>query len=134
MKAVVCIEPNLGIAFNHRRVSLDIKQREDLFQLIQDDLLYMKPSTAKLYGEHPQFVITEDTISKCQDHFCIFENDEINDCEDKIEILVLYNWNRKYPSDQKLQIDLSKYRLKEQIEFGGKSHEKITRTIYVKKD
>lgn len=135
MKAIVCTDLDFGILFNHRRVSQDIKQREDLFQLIQNQPLVMDAATAKLYGDHPQIKIVDDLrVSVNDDQFCVFENDMINQYQEKIDTLIHYNWNRKYPSDCKLKLDLSKYIIKEQVEFGGKSHEKITRTIYVKKD
>lgn len=132
MKAIICTDSDSGITFNGRRVSQDIQQRKDLLNLIGDQPLYMNEKTMKLYCEHPQCRLSDDLTQRDQD-VCLFETDEINQLQDKIDVLILYNWNRRYPYDSKLELDLSKYEFEEQAEFGGKSHEKITRTIYVKK-
>ena len=131
MKAIICTDSDSGITFNGRRVSQDIQQRKDLLNLIGDQPLYMNEKTMKLYCEHPQSRLSNDLARRDQD-VCLFETDEINQLQDKIDVLILYNWNRRYPYDSKLELDLSKYEVEEQAEFGGKSHEKITRTIYVK--
>lgn len=132
MKAVVCIDLNDGIAFNHRRISQDIKQREDLLQWIDSEFLYIDKKATALYGDHPQIIQSENPVMECKDHWCLFENNEINKVQDQIDTLLIYNWNRNYPSDSKLDIDLWNYKIKEQTELGGKSHEKITRTLYVR--
>jgi len=48
--------------------------------------------------------------------------------------VVCYRWNRHYPADQYFDIDLSAmgFALSESEDFPGKSHEKITREVYVK--
>ena len=60
------------------------------------------------------------------------ENQLLKQQEEHISQLIVYKWNRKYPADFRLDLDLSQWNLKEQIEFVGNSHEKITREIYVK--
>ena len=48
--------------------------------------------------------------------------------------IVLYRWNRHYPSDVKWEPDLEGlgFALTETTEFPGTSHEKITREVYVR--
>lgn len=53
--------------------------------------------------------------------------------ENRIEKIVLYYWNRKYPADQYFPIDLTEWTETGREEFPGNSHEKITKVIYVKK-
>ena len=48
---------------------------------------------------------------------------------DKIERLVLYCWNRDYPFDQSLDLDLAKWRLTGSSELVGTSHT-ITKFVY----
>ena len=54
--------------------------------------------------------------------------------EDSIENLIVYCWNRVYPADVYLDINLNTdWEMIDTKEFGGKSHEKITRKIYRRK-
>ena len=52
---------------------------------------------------------------------------------DKITEIIVYRWNRDYPADLFLDIDLKDWELAETAEFAGNSHEKITREVYRKK-
>ena len=58
------------------------------------------------------------------------ENQQITPYADKIEQIILYKWNRKYPADFKLDLELRNWELIEVLEFVGSSHERITREIY----
>ena len=49
---------------------------------------------------------------------------------DRLEGLVVYRWNRAYPADVHLDLDLSDFRLESGQDFPGSSHETITREIY----
>ena len=51
---------------------------------------------------------------------------------DKIEKLIVFKWNREYPSDFSLDIDLSQWSLISTTDFKGNSHEKITMEVYKK--
>ena len=46
------------------------------------------------------------------------------------ETLILYKWNREYPGDFFIDVELSKMKPASVAEFAGKSHEKITEEIY----
>ena len=52
---------------------------------------------------------------------------------DRLEKLIVFRWNRKYPADFWLDADLRDWKLIEAEEFPGNSHEKITQETYVKK-
>lgn len=51
---------------------------------------------------------------------------------DRITEVVVYRWNRSYPGDFHLDLDLNQWRLVQTTEFAGYSHEKITKEIYRK--
>ena len=46
--------------------------------------------------------------------------------EESIEQIIVFWWNRTYPADVYLDLDLSRWERKERYEFPGTSHEKIT--------
>ena len=65
---------------------------------------------------------------------CFVESGEIADNIHKISRLVIYRWNRTYPSDVKLGFDPEEMGFKRvsTTELVGYSHEKITKDIYEK--
>lgn len=135
MKAIVCVDNTLGIQFNKRRVSQDVHQRNDLFQLLNDELLYMSAYSGKLYDvpHRNNIRISNTYYEECADHYCLFEDDKINDYKQNIQLLILYCWNKDYPSDIKLSLNFSEFKIKQQYEFIGSSHDTITRIIYERK-
>ncbi|MFR3321262.1 MAG: hypothetical protein ACLTSZ_09105 [Lachnospiraceae bacterium] len=42
----------------------------------------------------------------------------------EIQEVICYRWNRRYPSDVKLDLPLEGWNVMEETEFAGKSHEK----------
>ena len=58
----------------------------------------------------------------------------MEDCElapylEKIEQIIVYRWNREYPSDRKIDIDLKKWKRNSKRDFEGSSHKKITEEV-----
>lgn len=64
--------------------------------------------------------------------YCFVENVSVKPYEEKIEKLILFRWNRKYPGDFFLDIDPSgkPWKLMQTDEFSGSSHENITMEVY----
>ena len=52
--------------------------------------------------------------------------------EKLIEKIILIKWNRDYPADFKLDIDLSSWNLIDMTEFIGYSHKTITMEVYTR--
>ena len=63
--------------------------------------------------------------------YCFVENDDFMRYLDKLEKVIVYRWNRVYPSDKKVATDfLNEKQLTSSIDFKGSSHERITEEIY----
>ena len=62
--------------------------------------------------------------------FCLTESEELAAYEESIEQIIVFWWNRTYPADVYLDLDLSQWERKKRYEFPGTSHEKITEEIY----
>ena len=62
--------------------------------------------------------------------YCFVENESIADYTQDIERVVLFKWNKVYPSDFKLDFDFSVFSLKESFDFEGNSHELITCEVW----
>lgn len=139
MNVFVCIDKNLGLSFNNRRLSSDKNIVIDMFKVSKNEPISITNYSQNLFketgGNYQTYNNLEEIIAKnCKWMFLehdLIENFE--DFEDSINTLVIYNFNRFYPSDLKLKIDLSKFNLISSNDFEGNSHELITKTIYVKK-
>ena len=68
----------------------------------------------------------------CEEDYCFVENISPKLFEDKIDEIIIYNWNRIYPADMFFDICLDKWFLKSEVELKGFSHEKIVQKIYIR--
>ncbi len=125
MNIIVCLDENKGILFNKRRVS---KDKEIILDIVKNnDCIYVSEYSYKLFLEYgySEKVIIKDI---CNEGTFFIEDSDVSGCN--IEKITIYYFNRKYPSDYKFNIDLSKYKKVLEEEFIGSSHEKITKCIY----
>lgn len=135
MILAVCVDDKLGMLFNNRRQSKDRELRKDLLSLT-DQTLWVNEYTAKQFTEDEKMWlnIQEDYLDNIgEDDLCFVENLPLADYEEKVTKLILYRWNRIYPSDVRFPFDLANWELENEYEFKGYSHDMITRCIYTPK-
>ena len=133
MKVIICLDDNQGMLFNKRRQSRDRKVIEDIGQYAQR--LWISPFSVKLFEETPQALcVAESYLEHAEEGaYCFVEADALKPHIHKIEEVIVYRWNRKYPADVCLDLNLSDWVLVKQSEFAGFSHEKITKEVYVRR-
>lgn len=122
MRIIACVDNSMGLCFNHRRVSKD--------QVVIDQISQIEPLYVSAYSKtlFPKGNVVTRFDSLKDDDTCFIE-DRVPD-ERNISEIILYKWNRDYPSDLALHIDLSKWKRMESIDFTGRSHDTITRERY----
>ena len=135
MIVMVCLDDKNGMMFNGRRQSKDKVLRERIGELTGESRLWMNAYSAKQFGAElpPNIQIDEEFLGKAgAGEFCFVENQKLTDVEEQIEKLMVFRWNRVYPADQYLDLDITfgKWKRLEQTEFAGHSHEKITVEVY----
>lgn len=135
MNIIICLDDNNGMMFNKRRQSQDRILRADLKEFIKDKDLYMNNYSYKLYKDidNSNIKVSENFLEQCTENdFCLVEDKLLNNYINKINNIIIYKWNRIYPSDLYFDINLTSnsWELLETKEFEGSSHEKITRIIY----
>ncbi len=131
MRVIICLDDNGGMLFNNRRQSRDKEVLKDIVDCLEGGKLYISEFSQKLFSDYADFVIVDDgflTKAGVND-LCFVENKSLKDASDISEIIV-YKWNRIYPADFKCDVDFSKYKLVQSIDFKGFSHEKITKETY----
>lgn len=137
MTVFVCLDDNNGMLFNHRRQSRDKAVVEDMLQFADGEKIRMNAYSAKLFDGAADRIIAEEGFPGAfpEGEFCFVENTPLKPYEERIETVVAYCWNRVYPADMYLDVDLDRnWGVVESKEFGGNSHEKITRKIYRRRE
>lgn len=131
MIAAVCVDERNGTLFRSRRQSQDRAQREDLLSLCPGPL-WMDGYSARLFtGAEARLRVSEDYLDRAgTGEWCFVEGRSLAPFADRLEAVVLYRWNRAYPADAHLDIDLSGYILAERRDLAGTSHDTITRETY----
>lgn len=146
MKVIVCVDDGNGMLFNKRRQSQDRVLRDDVQKMTAGQKLWMNAYSARQFQEGSQtgenvtgvsetaaLIVAEDFLRQAgENDFCFVENEKLLPYSDRITEVVVYRWNRSYPGDFHLDLDLKQWRLVQTAEFAGYSHEKITKEIYRK--
>lgn len=135
MKLVVCLDDGNGILFNKRRQSKDSILRQRLLERSRGSVLWMNAYSAAQFAEMSDSIrVNEDFLSKAgEGEYCFVENLDVAPFADRINQVIVYKWNRKYPADTRFPMELftSRWKLIESTEFAGSSHERITEEVYI---
>ena len=135
MKIITVVDDSMGLMFNGRRQSQDRVLREHILNDTNGEKLWMSGYSAKQFTEGlPENAeISENFLELIKEgEYAFIEGDHECPDDENIEELILYKWNRKYPGDVFLNIDLTGFSMTEAEDFAGSSHEKITREVYRK--
>lgn len=132
MTVFVCVDDNFGMTFNKRRQSRDSVVLEKIKEVSSDGQLYITPFSQKLFDGDFVKICSAPFEEMGAEDYCFVEDMDLSGLEGKIDTLVLFKWNRKYPFDMKLEICLDSYKLKETYDFVGNSHDKITCEVWTK--
>ncbi len=137
MIVIVCLDDNGGMMFNKRRQSRDRRVTEEIQHMCTGKRLWMNGYSAKLYADMEGVNVrtNEDFLrSAGTDDYCFVESEPLKPVQDKVSRLIVFRWNRKYPSDLRLDLNLEQWDVVSEEEFPGTSHDKITKMVYVKKE
>ena len=130
MTVYVCLDDRGGLLFNGRRLSRDAVQLADM---AAEGPLCVDAFSEKLVASVGiPYTLAEKTLpADCR---FFLENRDPDAVLPLAEKVVIYRWNRQYPSDVRWEGIPADYgfSLTETSEFPGKSHEKITKEVYIK--
>ena len=130
----LCLDDKKGMVFNNRRQSKDKFVIQDILKLVDGKKLFISSYSESLFqGLESKLIIDDNFLNNAaEEDYCFVENNNLKDFSEKIEKIIVYKWNRIYPSDLKLEITIQDWNLIGRFEFVGNSHDKITREVYVK--
>lgn len=138
MKLIVCLENNNGVIFNKRRVSSDRKVTQRVIELTWGKKLWISYYTQELFVDKDikstLIVISNSIFKKAgENDYVWIENimpKNLDDCSE----LIVFRWNRDYPSDLKFDFDFSdSFELSSAKIIKGNSHDEITEEHYTRK-
>lgn len=134
MRVIVFLDDKNGMLFNKRRQSRDQAVLEEIQMLCQGKVLWMNEYSFSVYGkmEGVEIRCRQDFLQKAgTGEYALVETDDLEEISKNIEEILIFRWNRLYPSDKKLKLDLSGWQYTVEKEFSGNSHKKITLEKYV---
>lgn len=134
MTLIVCLDNRNGMLFNKRRQSRDVCVYERILQITAGNRLYVSEYSAELF-QNQACVISENIFNETADDDFVFAECEISSGILKsVERLIVYRWNRDYPSDVKFPYDaaMELFRKESTYEFQGNSHVRITEEVYIR--
>lgn len=135
LTVAICIDDRGGMMFNKRRQSRDRILIQELVESVEGKIYINSYSTLLFESHRDRVEITENPLVESPlGAVCFIENLPLAPYLMDISTLIVYKWNKKYPSDVRLDIDIIKdgFKLRETKEFQGSSHDKITKEIYIR--
>ena len=133
MKVIICLDDHDGLLFNNRRQSLDREIHRDMVKYTASSILWMNEYTHKSFAALSVKCCVDNHFWELakEDEFCFVEDGTIEPNLHRISEIVIYRWNRVYPSDVKFSTNaLANWHLVGSFSFPGHSHELITREVY----
>ncbi len=131
MEVILCLDDRNGMLFNGRRQSRDRQVIGDILKTAGDRPLWIRPFSLPLFAGAEERV-SVDPEPLARGGLCFVEDLPLKPWEGKIEKLTVYRWNKLYPGDFYLDLDLGQgWRKTASEEFPGHSHEKITKEVYL---
>ena len=133
MDLIVCLDDRNGMSFAGRRQSKDRVLRQKMLEQVGDATLWMDSYSASQFESLPENVkISQDLAEDASaGEYCFLERGDLGALKDKLEDILIFRWNRHYPSDKKFPMELLEGRtLAYAGEFAGSSHERITLEVY----
>ena len=134
MKLMVCLDEKDGMSFFGRRQSMDRFLQGRALELAAPEKLWMNSYSAGQFSQWPeQIAVSEDFLDAAPDRACCFaEVSDVSACLDRAEQIIIFRWNRLYPSDRVFPMKrlLEGWRLISREDFSGYSHDNITMEVY----
>ena len=122
------------MSFHHRRQSRDRVLIDNLLAMVGEERLWISSYSVPLFeGKQKELSVSESPLNEAgAGEWCFVENQACKQILPDLEEVVIYWWNRHYPSDLRFDIDLCKegFSLQKREEFAGFSHEMITKEVF----
>ena len=131
MHLILCIDERDGLSFCGKRQSRDRMVNDHILQLASGQKIWMSPYSAPFFEGNAACADAHFLEKAGVGEYCFLEVDPLPENNENLESVILYHWNRTYPSTVKFPRSLlSGMNLVQREEFSGSSHETITMERY----
>lgn len=131
---ILCVDDRGGMLFGGRRLSRDRAVCQHILDMAGGTAVWMNGYSQKMFSEFEGNVcaFSGDPDQIATHEYLFAEDQDVEALLSKANVLILYRWNRVYPSDVKLPLPLPEAKWKQVTaeDFPGNSHEKITCEVY----
>lgn len=131
MRLIVCLDDRGGMMFGGRRQSQDRVLRARVMELTRGHKLWMSAYSAKQFADF-EGILVDDWYAQLAgaEDYCFAEDGAVP--LDGVTELVVYRWNRHYPSDKVFPYvpEACGFRKVSSVDFAGSSHDAITEDVY----
>lgn len=121
--------------FNNRRLSRDQQVYEDIHSLLGDGCLWCDTYSLELFKDISANIhlLGKHEVKPTENDFVFIETNGFEDYFASANEIIIYRWDRIYPSDVKLSVELGKKWVLQRTEtIAGNSHKVITREVYIR--
>ncbi len=135
MNIIVCVDKNGGMLFNNRRQSRDREIINRILEITNGTILYIESYSEQLFPIITPNIVVIKSLKEIYNNNSYFfvERNDFRNIVKQIEKIVIYRWDKVYPTDRKFPIDLNnEWQLNSTYKFKGNSHETITEEVYVR--
>lgn len=129
---IFTLDNSNGTQFCGKRQSKDKIVAGHILNYANGKPVYMKEKSTSFFENTDKLIHIDNFENLENDAICFAEEVVSAKLLEKAEYIIVYRWNRSYPSIVKDRLDLSGYTKRTVEEFAGNSHEKITVEIYSK--
>ncbi len=130
----ICLDNKGGMTFLGKRQSRDRVLIEDLVKST-DGEIYISDFSSVLFAPYGgRYRVVDNPLTDTPDGAVSFiENLPLSEALPHIDRIIMYKWNRVYPSDKKIDIRFDDFKVISESEFVGSSHGKISKVILERK-
>lgn len=135
MKLIFCLDQRDGMLFNNRRLSRDRRVYEDILSLLGNGWLWCATYSLELFKDMSANIhlLGQLEDEPAENDFIFFETNDFEDYLASADGIIIYRWDRIYPSDVKFPMELHKQWVLQRTEaITGNSHKVINREVYVR--
>lgn len=133
MKIIVCLDIKDGMMFNNRRQSKDSKIINDILKITKNKKIWVDEYSKELFKDDEKIIVDSDILSNASNEdYCFVEKQDLE--MNLINELIIYRWDKVYPSDKRFSYEYANMKKKSSLEFSGNSHDKIIREVYVNEE
>lgn len=130
MILAMCLDDRNGILFNGRRQSSDCAVTAKLMELAGNQKIWLNDYSAKIFPPKRVFADSDFLEKAGKGQICFVENEDPTAFLKQVEAILVFRWNKVYPSDKKFSLE--HWTLESKADFPGNSHERITQEVYIR--